>query len=67
MGDTHCNMIIEWEIPTAINFQQIYMALFTSFLTLDTSDYNYKHNVLLFKEFICAPVHVYIISKIMWL
>jgi hypothetical protein len=31
------------------------MALFTSFLTFDTSNYNCKHNVLLFKDFICAP------------
>jgi hypothetical protein len=49
----------KWEIPTATNFQQIDMALFTSFLTFDTSNYNYKHNVVLFinliKDFIRAP------------
>jgi hypothetical protein len=28
------------------------MALFTSFLTFDKSNYNYKYNVLLFKDFI---------------
>ena len=31
------------------------MDLFTSFLTFDTSNYNYKYNVLSFKDFICAP------------
>jgi hypothetical protein len=30
------------------------MALFTSFLTFDTSNYNYKHNVLLFKDDMCS-------------
>jgi hypothetical protein len=43
MGDTHCYN------------RSTNMALFTSFLTFDTSNYNYKHNILLFKDFICAP------------
>ena len=99
----HVKQMVDTLIPTATNFQQIYMDLFTSFLTFDTvvgriplwpgiffkparcgytlttyvtysnitqasyspeyitptqqisSNYNYKHNVLSFKDFICAP------------
>jgi hypothetical protein len=51
----------KWEIPTATNFvTNIYGLQFTSFLrpTFDTSNYNYKHNVLLMTLYV---LHVYML------
>jgi hypothetical protein len=54
MGDTHCNKL-------STNIYGLHQ--FTSFLTFDTSNYNYKYNVLLFIDFICAPC-IYVIINV---